>query len=198
MKKIVILGNGSHSGVVVEALARSEYEVVEVIKIDPDLFPALPPGMLWHVAIGNNTIRENLIRHYLATLGASAGDCITTVIHPTAHVAKTATIWAGCFIGAGAVIGNRATLSHGVIVNTRAIVEHDCVIDPCVHLAPGVSMGGHVRIGSNAFVGVGACIRDRVTIGDHSIVGMGSVVTRSVPPGATVWGNPAKIKHETK
>ena len=195
MKKIVILGNGSHSGVVVEALARSEYEVVEVIKIDPDLFPAIPPGLLWHVAIGANALREKLLRHYFDTL---AGDSITTVIHPTAHVANTATIWGGCFIGAGAVIGNRATLSHGVIVNTRAIVEHDCVIDPCVHLAPGVSMGGHVRIGRNAFVGVGACIRDRVTIGDHSIVGMGSVVTRPVPPGATVWGNPAKIKREAK
>ena len=32
-----------------------------------------------------------------------------------------------------------------------------------------------------------------VTIGEGSVVGAGSVVTKNVPPGSVVGGNPAKI-----
>jgi maltose O-acetyltransferase len=48
-------------------------------------------------------------------------------------------------------------------------------------------IGQDVRIGSNATI-------LPVKIGDGAIIGAGSVVTKDVPPGATVVGNPAKIK----
>ena len=41
--------------------------------------------------------------------------------------------------------------------------------------------------------GGGAIILPGVTIGDDAIVGAGSVVTRDVPAGATVVGNPARV-----
>jgi acetyltransferase-like isoleucine patch superfamily enzyme len=42
-------------------------------------------------------------------------------------------------------------------------------------------------------VGSGATILCGVTIGEHALVGAGSVVTKDVPPGAVVAGNPARI-----
>jgi acetyltransferase-like isoleucine patch superfamily enzyme len=44
-----------------------------------------------------------------------------------------------------------------------------------------------------ASIGSGATILCGVTIGERAIIGAGSVVTKDVPPGAIVAGNPAKI-----
>jgi acetyltransferase-like isoleucine patch superfamily enzyme len=54
----------------------------------------------------------------------------------------------------------------------------------------------HTRIGSNCFIGGRSLIMPGVEIGDGSIVGAGAVVTRSVPPGCIVAGNPARIIRE--
>jgi maltose O-acetyltransferase len=49
-----------------------------------------------------------------------------------------------------------------------------------------------VRIGRRVFVGARAVVLPGVTIGDEAIVAAGSVVTRDVPAGVLVAGNPAR------
>ncbi len=49
------------------------------------------------------------------------------------------------------------------------------------------------RIGKRCFIGAHSILMPGVTIGDGSIVGAGSVVTRDVPAGTIVVGNPARI-----
>ena len=56
----------------------------------------------------------------------------------------------------------------------------------------GLEFGRPVAIGRNCWIGGGAIILPGVTIGDDAVVGAGAVVTRDVPPGATVVGNPAR------
>ena len=48
------------------------------------------------------------------------------------------------------------------------------------------------RVGKGASIGTGATILCGVTIGERAIVGAGSVVTRDVPAGSIVAGNPAR------
>ncbi|PHI20775.1 hypothetical protein CEQ90_06650 [Lewinellaceae bacterium SD302] len=50
-----------------------------------------------------------------------------------------------------------------------------------------------VSIGNDVFIGTQAIIMPGVVIGDEVIVAAGAVVTKSVPSGSIVGGNPAKI-----
>lgn len=55
-------------------------------------------------------------------------------------------------------------------------------------------MNAPVIIGNNCWIGARSIILPGVTIGDYSIVAAGSVVTKDVPSGVLVAGNPAVIK----
>lgn len=58
------------------------------------------------------------------------------------------------------------------------------------------TMSKPVHIGNHVWIGRSAIILKGVTIGDGAIVGAGSVVTRDVPPGCLVAGNPARVIKE--
>lgn len=102
-------------------------------------------------------------------------------------------------IGEGALISPFVTLTSNIRIgccfhaNLYSYVEHDCVIGDFVTFAPGVQCNGNVRIGHGAYIGAGAIIRQGLTIGAGATIGMGAVVTKDVPPGVTVVGNPARI-----
>jgi len=56
----------------------------------------------------------------------------------------------------------------------------------------GLEFGRPVHIGRNVWIGGGAIILPGITVGDDAVIGAGSVVTKDVPAGATVRGNPAR------
>jgi maltose O-acetyltransferase len=56
--------------------------------------------------------------------------------------------------------------------------------------------GRPITVSSNVWLGGGAVILPGITIGEDSVVGAGSVVTRDVPAGTLVAGNPARVIRE--
>ncbi len=58
---------------------------------------------------------------------------------------------------------------------------------------PDFDCFGKVSIGDYVYIGANALIMPGVTIGDNVLIAAGSVVTKSVPSGMVVAGNPAKI-----
>jgi len=103
----------------------------------------------------------------------------------------------GIEIHPGAKIGKRFFIDHGagVVIGETAEVGDD------VLMYQGVVLGGttlekrkrHPTIGNNVVMGAGAVALGAITIGDGARIGSGSVVIKSVLPGATVVGVPGRV-----
>ena len=84
-------------------------------------------------------------------------------------------------IGEESSIGGFVSISPGVTIQKKANIGAE------VRIAPGVTIEKYAKVGAGSF------ISPFLTIGEGAEVMMGSVVTESVPAGAKVQGNPAKL-----
>jgi serine O-acetyltransferase len=100
----------------------------------------------------------------------------------------------------GAKIGRRFFIDHGAGV----VIGETTEIGDDVLMYQGVVLGGtslekgkrHPTVGNNVVIGTGAVALGAITIGDGARIGSGSVVIKSVPPGATVVGIPGRVIDE--
>lgn len=144
------------------------------------------------LAIANSDIREQL-----------SVRCNADNIHPWSVTASNIVAMDEVQLGEGAILSPFVTLTSNVHIgryfhaNIYSYVAHDCVIGDYVTFAPGVHCNGNVFIEDHVYIGTGAIIKQGqshrpLVIGRKAVVGMGAVVTKDVPPGVVVVGNPAK------
>jgi sugar O-acyltransferase (sialic acid O-acetyltransferase NeuD family) len=202
--RLAILGASGHGKVVADAAELVGWD--EVVFFD-DAWPELTQNGPWAVvgdtaalladakgfdgvvvAIGNNRIREVKQRELEV-----AGGRMVSVVHPAAVVSGYAVVGAGAVIFASAVVNACAEIGEGCIVNTGAVVEHDCVLGDFAHVSPNAVMAGGVRVGPLAWLGGCSSVRQLMEVGEGAVVGMGAIVTKDVPLGVTVVGNPARV-----
>lgn len=108
----------------------------------------------------------------------------------------------GVVIGDRVEIGSCTCIDRGSIGDTE--IGDDCKIDNLIHIAHNVHMGrrckvialaiigGSVVLGDDTWVAPAAAIRDWRKVGKNAVIGIGAVVTKDIPEGETVVGNPAK------
>ncbi len=142
--------------------------------------------------VGEPKLRQSLMEKAFA-----AGFEARTIIHPRVERSKWIEIGEGTVICAGNILTTNISLGKQVQINLDCTIGHDVVMSDYTTLAPGVHVSGCVHFGQRVYVGTGATIingtqEEPIIIGDDSIIGAGACVTKSVPPGLTVVGVPAK------
>jgi acetyltransferase-like isoleucine patch superfamily enzyme len=124
-----------------------------------------------------------------------------------AMIRENNTIGERVSIGTGSVVEHHVTIGERVRLHSRVFVPEYSVLEEGCWLGPGVIVtnaryplsrdvktqlkGAHIEAG--AIVGAGAVLLPGVRIGARALVGAGAVVTRDVPPGTVVAGNPARV-----
>lgn len=109
----------------------------------------------------------------------------------------------------GAKIGNRCKISSHTFICEGVTLEDEVFIGHNVtfindRYPRATAAGGQLQteadwkvvstlVKRGASVGSSATLLCGITVGEYAIVGAGSVVTKDVPPGAIVAGNPARL-----
>lgn len=127
--------------------------------------------------------------------GCEVGD--ETKIGAFVEIQKNATIGKRCKISSHTFICEGVTIEDNVFIGHGVTFINDSY--------PRATTGGgrlqteadwkveETLVKEGASIGSGATILSNLFIGENAIVGAGSVVTKDVPAGAVVAGNPAKI-----
>ena len=146
-----------------------------------------------YAKIGKNT---KVWHHVQVRENAIIGD--NCILGKGAYIDKDVKIGSNVKIQNYASIYSGSTIEDGVFIGPNVVLTNDTVpraINPDGSLmAEGDWKTGKILVKKGASIGAKSVILPDVVIGGYSMIGAGSVVTKSVPDYALVYGNPAEIR----
>lgn len=117
-------------------------------------------------------------------------------IHKNTFISKNSSIDEGSILCPFVTLTSNIKIGKNFQANIYSYVAHDCIIGNNVTFAPSVKCNGNVIIEDDVYIGTAVIIHQGkpnkpLKIGKGAIIAAGSVVTKSIPAGTMVFGNPA-------
>jgi len=216
MKKILILGSGSHAKVIFsEILNLKKYKLIGfiddfekknkiIVSYKKKNFKIL--GKINDlkkikfdcavIGIGDNTIREKI---------KNKTERIKKNIKWEKVISKNAKISINVKIGDGSVIISGANINIGTkigshcLINSSSSIDHDNIFGDFSSTGPGVVTGGNVSIGKYSHLGIGSKIKNNITVDMSTIVGGNTFINKNCKKNSIYFGIPGKyIRSRTR
>ena len=209
LKKILIIGSGGHSKVVINEIHKQgKYKIEQIIdiknfgkklKIGKDEIKItnykkfnwlkINRQTLLFVAIGDNFLRRKIVNEIKKKNKKIKW---ATIVSLDAIVGNDVKFKPGSLVVSGSIINPGTKIGAHCIINTRSTIEHDNFFDDFSSCAPGVITGGNVKVGKDSFLGIRSTVLNNVKIGSKTIIGANSLVNKNCLSDHIYYGRPAK------
>lgn len=153
----------------------------------------------------NARVRSGTVLYANSKIGDNLQTGHNVVIREENAIGKNFAVWNNTTIDYGCTIGDN------VKIHANCYIAQFTTIEDGVFMAPGVTIANDPHPGCDfskecmrgptikkgAQIGCNVTLLPQITVGEGALIGAGSVVTRDVPAGSVVYGNPARVKAQT-
>ena len=167
------------------------------VKVGDNCYIGSGSKLMGNITIGDNVvIRENTVigANGLSTDRDAEGKAATMPQFGGVIIEDDVEIGANCVIARGAI--DFTTIKRGSKIDNSSFISHNVTVGEDTFVVGETIMFGGSSTGKGVFISGNTTVRNKTRIGDGAFVGMGALVTKDVPEGTVVYGNPAHGKDE--
>ena len=201
MRKLVIIGVGAHAKEIEELIDEinelsetPKYEIIGYYDNNSELYEkydfkapfcgsdddiVIQDDLSFVIGVGSATARERISKQLKEAK-------FETIIHPEAHVSKSAKIGEGCIITRGVGVGPMVKIGSFCLLNGGSIA-HDCEVGDYNVFGPKSILCGAVTVGNSNFFGTDCSVIPQIEIGNNNTIEAGMVVTKNIGDDTTVF-----------
>jgi len=211
MKKILIIGSGVHSkvvlseivqikgnkvigfidekikkGTIIETYKKRKYKVVGNIK---EIRKLLDKNVFGIIGVGSNYLRKEITKKIDKIYKNFKW---LTIISKNCTINGNVKIGRGSIIVSGSVINTGTKIGKHCLINTTSSIDHDNIFEDYSSTGPGVITGGNVKLGECSHLGIASTVKHQIIIKSHTVVGARSLVLKNCDKNSIYFGVPAK------